>query len=161
MAKTKRNQVDNALPIIGWREWIALPELGIQQIKAKVDTGARSSALHAIEVETFQRDGKEMVRFKVHPQQRSSKETIVAEAEVLEYRSVKSSGGHQSRRPVISTTVQLLGRSWKIELTLAPRDEMGFRMLLGREAIRRELLVDPGRSYQNGRPARPKRKKKP
>ncbi|REK19416.1 MAG: ATP-dependent zinc protease [Planctomycetota bacterium] len=161
MAKRTRPQIDKApLPVIGWREWIALPELGIEQIKAKVDTGARSSALHAFDVETFQRHGKEMVRFKVHPQQRSSKQTIVAEAEVLEYRSVRSSGGHQSRRPVIVTTVQLLGRTWQIELTLAPRDEMGFRMLLGREATRRQVLVDPGRSYRNGRPARPKRKKK-
>ncbi len=145
---------------IGWREWVALPELGVKWIKAKVDTGARSSALHAFDVETFRRHGKEFVRFKVHPMQRNSKRTIVAEAEVLEYRQVRSSGGHQTRRPVILTKVELLGRSWPIELTLAARDEMGFRMLLGREAIRGHMVVDPGRSYFNGRPKMRKVKRK-
>jgi len=148
------------LPTIGWREWIALPELGIKQIKAKVDTGARSSALHAFDLETFRQDGNEMVRFTVHPMQRSGEKSIVAEARVLEYRSVKSSGGQQTRRPVIVTSIQLLGKTWKIELTLAARDEMGFRMLLGREAIRRQMVVDPGRSYLNGRPKKKKPKKK-
>jgi hypothetical protein len=148
------------LPTVGWREWIALPELGIKQIKAKVDTGARSSALHAFDLETFRRDGDEMVRFSVHPMQRSREKTVVAEAKVLEYRSVKSSGGQQTRRPVILTLIQLLGQTWSVELTLAARDEMGFRMLLGREAIRRQMVVDPGRSYLNGRLKTGKRKKK-
>jgi hypothetical protein len=148
------------LPTIGWREWIALPELGIKQIKAKVDTGARSSALHAFNLETFQQDGHEMVRFTVHPMQRSGDKAVVTEAKVLEYRSVRSSGGQQTRRPVILTLVQLLGLTWQIELTLAARDEMGFRMLLGREAIRRQMVVDPGRSYLNGRPKTKKRMKR-
>ena len=140
------------LATIGWREWVALPDLGVSYIKAKIDTGARSSALHAIDVETFSKDGKEMVRFRIHPRQRNSTETITAEAELLEYRQVRSSGGHVTKRPVILTPVQLLDRQFKIELTLASRAEMGFRMLLGREAVRPDFLVDAGRSYYGGRP---------
>lgn len=146
-----------ALPLIGWREWLALPKLGVTQIKAKVDTGARSSSLHAWDIEEFSRGGVRWVRFVLHPLQRSQEETIRAEARLLEYRTVRSSTGHQSLRPVIITPVDLLGQTWPIELTLASRDEMGFRMLLGREAVRNRFLVDPGASYVGGRP--PKRHK--
>ncbi|REJ70085.1 MAG: ATP-dependent zinc protease [Planctomycetota bacterium] len=156
----KPAKAEKVVPTIGWREWIALPNLGIKQIKAKVDTGARSSALHAVDLETFKRHGRDFVRFKVHPEQRNSKRTVIAEAEVLEYRKVKSSGGHQTRRPVILTSVSALGQTWEVELTLVSRDEMGFRMLLGREAIRRRMIVDPGRSFLNGRPKKKKAKKK-
>jgi len=148
------------LPVVGWREWVALPQLGIAFIKPKIDTGARSSSLHASEVEEFERDGKTFVRFKVHPIQRNKKFGVKAEAEVLEYRNVKSSSGQKSRRPVILTEIQILGRTWPIELTLANRDEMGFRMLLGREAVRGRFLVDAGKSYYGGKPLA-KRKKKP
>jgi hypothetical protein len=144
-------------PVIGWREWVTLPDLGIPSIKAKIDTGARSSCLHAVDVETFCRDGRTFVRFKVHPLQRTSKKTIESEAEVLEFRRVTSSSGHATMRPVIVTTLEVLGRRWRIEVTLADRAEMGFRMLLGREAVRKRLLVDPGKSYRNGRPAKPRR----
>ncbi len=147
-----------ALPLIGWREWIALPELGVTRIKAKVDTGARSSSLHAWEIEEFLRDGAPWVRFVVHPLQRSVEKTIRAEAKLLEYRPVRSSTGHQSLRPVIVTPIKLLGRVWSIELTLAGRDEMGFRMLLGREAVRGRFLVHPGASYFGGKL---KKRKKP
>jgi hypothetical protein len=133
---------------------VGLPDLGIAFVKAKVDTGARSSALHAFDVETFTRRGKEMVRFKVHPRQRDSTRTIGAEAEVRDRRHVRSSGGHRTLRPVIETTLELCGESWPIELTLVSRDAMGFRMLLGRQAIRRRLVVDPGRSFLAGRPPR-------
>ena len=143
---------DSHLPVIGWREWVALPELGISWTKAKVDTGARSSALHAFDLVRLERGGREFVRFQVHPVQRSTQETVVAEAEVIEYRRVTSSGGHHSLRPVILTTLEILGQKWTIELTLAARDAMGFRMLLGREAIRGRFLVDPSRSYFGGRP---------
>lgn len=136
---------------IGWREWIALPELGIDAIKAKVDTGARSSSLHAFNVEEFRRGGKRFVRFRVHPLQRNPRAFVESESELLEYRRVKSSGGHETLRPVIVTTVELLGQSWSIELTLASRDTMGFRMLLGRQAIQSRFLVDPGRSFRAGR----------
>lgn len=152
---------------IGWREWVSLPELGIDAVKVKIDTGARSSALHAFDVETFHRRGKTMIRFKVHPQQRDSRTTVSAVAELLEYRRVKSSGGHETLRPVVLTVVQLLGQSWPIELTLVSRDAMGFRMLLGRQAVRGRFLVDPGKSYLGGkRPgsgaaARPPGKKAP
>jgi hypothetical protein len=140
-----------ALPVIGWREWVALPELGIRAVKTKVDTGAASSSLHAIDVEEFVRAGRPMVRFRVHPLQRNARAFIQSEAELLEYRQVKSSGGHQTLRPVIVTTVELLGTRCRIELTLASRDTMGFRMLLGREALAGRFLVDSGRSFQGGK----------
>ena len=144
-------------PAIGWREWLALPELGIAAIKAKVDTGARSSALHAFDLETFERMGKPMIRFKVHPLQRNAQYTVSSEAELLELRSVRSSGGHESFRAVILTVAELLGQRWPIELTLANRDMMGFRMLLGRQAVRQRFVVDPGKSYLGGRRRKRKR----
>ena len=156
MPKKIRNIKD--LPVIGWREWVKLPDLGIRNIKVKVDTGARSSALHAYDVREFLKGDEEWVRFKIHPDQRSSKRTVTAEAKILEYRSVRNSGGKAARRPVILTTITLLDASWEIELTLANRDEMGFRMLLGREAVRGRLLIDPGGSYYGGRPKLKKRK---
>jgi hypothetical protein len=146
------------LPTIGWREWVSLPEFGIKRIKVKVDTGARSSSLHAFHLETFERDGATWVRFQVHPVQRKTVKTVTVECAVLEYRNVRSSNGKTSRRPVVVTTVELLGRQWPVELTLASRDEMGFRMLLGREAIRKRFLVDAGRSYCGGKPLRKKKK---
>jgi hypothetical protein len=140
------------LTVIGWREWVSLPGLGIAGIKAKVDTGARTSALHAYDIHRFRRRGQSMVRFKVHPLQRNTAQTVEAEAPVLDRRSVRSSGGHEQERIVIVTPLLLLGRTWEIELTLASRDAMGFRMLLGRQALRGHLVVDPGRSYLGGRP---------
>ena len=140
------------LPIIGWREWVGLPDLGIKQIKAKVDTGARSSSLHAFDLHEFEKDGVKWVKFKIHPLQRKTKKTIQASAKILEYRTVRSSSGYAQLRPVILTNVQLLGVKWPVELTLANRDEMGFRMLLGREAFRRRFLVDAGTSFYAGRP---------
>lgn len=139
------------LPIIGWREWLSLPELGIGQIKAKIDTGARSSALHAFHLEAFQRDSREMVRFQVHPNQRDSHYTITAEAQLVEWRHIRNSGGQGELRPVIQTAIELGGRRWNIELTLTNRDLMGFRMLVGRQALRRQFLVNPGRSYLLGK----------
>lgn len=142
------------LLVIGWREWVGLPDLGIESIKAKVDTGARSSSLHAFDVQEFDRDGKRWVRFKIHPVQKKSSSIVQAEAAVLDIRSVRSSSGRASLRPVIKTRVELLGVSWPIELTLANRDDMGFRMLLGRQAFRRRFIVDGGRSYYGGKPKR-------
>lgn len=138
------------LPIIGWREWLALPDLGVTVIKAKVDTGARSSALHAFHVELVRSGGRHMVRFQVHPRQRSTKPTVSCEAEVIDFRPIRTSSGHVSRRPVIVTHVELLGQTFPIELTLASRDTMGFRMLLGRQAVRDRFLIDPGRSFLAG-----------
>ncbi len=151
MKKPKR-AVHAARAVVGWREWVALPDLGVPMIKAKVDTGARSSAIHVSEMEAFRKRGREMVRFVIHPEQRNSTKSVWAEAEVFEWRRIKSSGGHASRRAVILTTVELLGQGWEIELTLASRDTMGFRMLLGRQAIRGRMVVDPGASYYGPRP---------
>ncbi len=140
------------LNTIGWREWIQLPQLDICNIKAKVDTGARSSSLHAYDIKFIEVDGKEIVKFKVHPIQRNTKIIVETQAPVLERRKVRSSNGKAVLRPVILTNYVIFGNSWPIELTLANRDEMGFRMLLGREAIRNRMLVDSGNSYYNGNP---------
>jgi hypothetical protein len=140
--------------VIGWREWVALPDLGIAAIKAKIDTGARSSSLHAVDVELFRRRRVQWVRFRVHPLQRNTRRTVSAEARVLDHRHIRSSSGHADQRPVIVTELELLGVRWPIELTLANRDSMGFRMLLGREALRGRALVDPSRSFLTGRSPR-------
>ena len=150
----------DARPTIGWREWVSLPVLGIPAIKAKIDTGARSSSLHAFDVETFRRGKDDWVRFHVHPLQRSTRAAVAGEARVLEYRRVRSSNGLAADRPVIVTEIELLGQRWPIELTLANRDEMGFRMLLGREALRRRLSEIPGRSYRAGIPRHVRRRKR-
>jgi hypothetical protein len=137
--------------VIGWREWCALPGLGVPLVKAKVDTGARSSALHAFDVERFERAGLPFVRFTVHPLQGDLLTTIRAEAQLLGQRVVKSSAGQKETRPVIATDVELGGRRFEIELTLTNRDAMGFRMLLGRQAVRGRFVVDPERSFAQGR----------
>jgi hypothetical protein len=135
------------LPIIGWREHIGLPLLHVNSIKAKIDTGARSSALHAFQIEEFRRNNQLMIRFQIHPLQRDNQKIITAEAELLEYRQIKSSNGQTQHRPVIVTTAQLGAQQWSIELTLTNRDVMGFRLLLGRQALRNRFLVDPGKSF--------------
>lgn len=148
--KPKTAEARSHLPIIGWREWLALPDLGISAIKVKIDTGARSSALHAFDIHSFEQDGQTILRFKIHPFQRNSHQTIMAEAPLLDQREVRNSGGHAELRPVISTTVQTRDQQWPIELTLTNRDVMGFRMLLGRQAVRDRFLVDAGASYLQG-----------
>jgi len=154
MRKKPRKKPKPPLPVIGWREWVGLPDLGIETIKAKVDTGARSSSLHAYDLHEYSEDGEKWVRFKVHPIQRNTRKIVEARAKVLEHRSVRSSSGKASVRPVIIADLSLRGQIWPVELTLANRDEMGFRMLLGREAFRRRFLVDAGRSYYGGVPKR-------
>lgn len=151
--------IKRQLTVIGWREWIGLPDLGIEAIKVKVDTGARSSSLHAYDLQEFERHGRKMVRFAIHPVQRSDTKVVETEAPLLEYRSVRSSTGRARTRPVIVTNITLLGQLWAVELTLANRDEMGFRMLLGRQAIRRRFLVDTSRSFYGGKPTRTNSKK--
>ncbi len=150
----------NSLPTIGWREYVSLPDLKIPAIKVKVDTGARSSSLHAFEMELYRKDGLDYVRFKIHPVQRNDQLVVEVETPVFDVRCVRSSSGESSARPVIVTVVELLGVAWPIELTLANRDQMGFRMLLGREAIRGRMLVDPSNSYFGGKPKRKKVKRK-
>lgn len=137
--------------LVGWREWIHLPELlDGGWIKAKVDTGARTSALHAWDVERFGREGVDWVRFSVHPRQHDDAHVVQAEAQLVEEREVRSSNGDVELRPVVRTTLALGVQRYGIELTLTKRDQMGFRMLLGRTAMARHLLVDPGSSYLLG-----------
>ncbi len=133
--------------VIGWREWVGLPDLGIDQIKVKVDTGARTSTLHAFKITPFIKDNAQYVRFFVHPVQRRRKPKIDCTALVVDQRRVTDSGGKSTERYVIRTTLWLGQKRWPTELTLTNRDEMGFRMLLGRQAIRRRCVVDPGRSF--------------
>ena len=141
-----------ALPLtLGWREWVALPGLNIPAIKAKVDTGARTSALHAFRMETFDNMGGEFVRFWIHPLRHLDLQ-VECEAPVVERRIVRDSGGHIEERPVIMTTVHAGARNWDIEVTLTSRDDMLFRMLLGRAAlVAGGFAVDPGSSYLLGR----------
>lgn len=143
-----------AHPVVGWREWIGLPDLGIDAIKAKVDTGARTSSLHALDIEEVVRDGVVHVQFQIHPKQRHRKPTVSAELPLVAYRQVRDSGGKSENRPVVETLIRLHGQEWPIELTLTRRDAMGFRMLLGRQAIRGRFVVDPGSSYSSGKHAR-------
>jgi hypothetical protein len=140
-----------AATTIGWREWVALPELGVAAVKAKIDTGARSSSLHAWDVRIVEGTGRRSrVRFVLHPRQRDLTETVEAEADLVAVRAVRSSNGEVENRPVIRTPLVLDGHRYAIELTLTRRDQMGFRMLLGRRALRRRFVIDPGRSFVCG-----------
>ncbi len=134
--------------LIGWREWVALPDLAISKIKAKIDTGARTSALHAINIEEENdHHGNKWVRFEVHPLQRNVKKTIKCRARLIEYRHVKDSSGDTTIRPVIKTALIVGKRSQVMELTLVSRHQMGFRLLLGRTALRKNFIIHPKRSY--------------
>ncbi|MGD9051546.1 MAG: ATP-dependent zinc protease [Desulfobacterales bacterium] len=150
MMKMKRQKLQPTA-IIGWKEWIELPGLHIPAVKAKIDTGARTSALHTFSLEEFQADGQQMVRFGIHPLQRRKDIACFCEAPVLAQRRVKNSGGHYEKRYVIQTTAKLGAVSWSIDITLTNRDPMLFRMLLGRKAVENRFLIHPGRSYLTGR----------
>ena len=128
--------------------------MGVEWIKAKLDTGARSSAIHAFDLQEFQRAGESWVRFSIHPWQRSAEDSTIAELPVHDRRVVRSSTGHAQERYVVLMDVRMLDRTVTAEMTLSRRDQMGFRLLIGREALRQGFLVDPGRSYLGGRPKR-------
>ena len=134
MARKSRRK---ELLTLGWREWVDLPDLGLERIKAKVDTGARTSALHAFEVRQFDEDGRRRVEFKMHPRQRDDKTVVVCRADVIDERVVRDSGGHTEKRWVIETPVTIGDETWSIEMT--------------RTAIRHRAVVDPSRSYLVGR----------
>lgn len=148
----------NELKILGWREWVSLPDLGIERIKVKVDTGARTSALHAFTIEEFTRENTPHVRFGIHPYQKRSDVEIYCETAIKDQRQVTDSGGHSELRYVIESRVKLGEMMWPIEITLTNRDSMGFRMLLGRTALRNTYLVNPTGSYLAS--LAPKRKRK-
>lgn len=143
----------------GWREWVSLPDLGVPWTKAKLDTGARSSAVHAFDLEAFERDGAEWVRFSIHPWQRSAEDAVEVELPVHDRRIVRSSSGHAEERYVVLMEILLLGRTVTAEVTLSRRDEMGFRFLIGRQALCQGFAVDSSRSYVGGRPRRVVRRK--
>lgn len=143
-------QIESQKRVLGWREWVALPDLAIPHIKAKVDTGAKTSALHSYYVEQFERSGAPWVRFGVHPLQASLDDAVHCEAPIKEIRRVTDSGGHAEMRPVIETTVVIDNQVRVIELTLTDRETMIFRMLLGRSALKRFFVVDSGRSFVLG-----------
>jgi hypothetical protein len=139
---------------IGWREWVSMPDLGVPEIKAKVDTGADNSSLHAFNLERFEADGVDLVRFEIHPRQRKRRPSIECVAEVARERKVKNPGGRTETRPVIRTTLVVAGEKIEALVNLTTRDEMTFRMLLGRRTLREHFIVDPGRSYLGSRPTR-------
>ena len=147
---------------LGWREWVSLPDIGIRQVKAKVDTGARTSALHAFEVRPYSDQGRDRVEFRMHPIQKDDNTIVTCNADIIDTRTVTDSGGHTELRPVILTSVLLGDLSKKIEITLTNRESMKFRMLLGRTAMLDDCIVDPAKSYQLGeiKRAEPNRREK-
>lgn len=152
MPEQTKHSIDR-LTLVGWREWTSLPDLGIPWIKAKVDTGARSSALHAFELDTVEQEDRLYARFSIHPIQNDSDTVLRCIAPIIDQRTVTDSGGHRELRYVIESSVTLAGTSWPVEFTLTNRENMKFRMLLGRTAMRGRLLVDPSQSFLHGRPA--------
>lgn len=146
--------------MVGWREWVSLPDLAVARIKAKLDTGARTSALHAEDIQIISGGHRKRVRFTIHPEQKTRRGAVRTEAQFLGFRRIKSSTGHEEERPIITTVLRLGTHEYLIEMSLARRDIMGFRLLLGRQAIRQHFLINPGRSFLTGnRP--PKKKKSP
>ncbi len=145
--------------VVGWREWVRLDPVGVPWIKAKVDTGARTSSLHAFHLQRYDRDGHPWVRFDVHPWQASEQDSVTVELPLHDVRTVRSSSGHAETRYVVLVRLVLAHRPVDAEVTLTDRDEMGFRMLVGREALVQGFLVDPSASYAGGRPERAVRRR--
>lgn len=137
--------------ILGKEEWVSLPLLGLPAVKTRVDSGAKTSSLHALNIRPFERDGERYVSFDIHPIQGNRTIILRAEAPVVDVRTVKNSGGQSERRYVVSTRMLIGNEEWEIEITLTNRDDMGFRMLLGRQAMASRALVDPSRSYMLGK----------
>jgi hypothetical protein len=144
--------------VLGWREFVGLPDLHVTKLKVKIDTGARTSALHAEDILFFRHRGRIRVRFKMFPVSRERTPEIVAEADLVGRRNVRSSTGLATERPVIRTVLSLGGKAWPIEVTLINREIMGYRMLLGREALRGRCVVDPQLSFALSKTKKTKKK---
>lgn len=142
--------------IIGWREWVSLPDLGLVAIKGKIDTGAKTSSLHAYDIETEVKGAKTYVNFKVHPLQRDVSVVVSCRALLVDKRVVTNSGGDAEERFVIRTSMVIAGIKKKIELTLTNRETMKYRMLIGRAALKR-FYIDPSQSYLSGKSIKQKR----
>ena len=143
--------INSELSSLGWREWVALPDLKLPAIKAKIDTGARTSSLHAFLIEPYRQDGVDMLRFLIHPIQRNQDLEVECHCPIFDQREVTDSGGHREMRYVIQSDFVIGADRWPIEMTLTNRDTMSFRMLLGRRAMENRFMVDPAASYVNGR----------
>ena len=144
-------QNNNEKLVLGWREWVALPDLGLPALKAKIDTGAKTSALHAFYTEQYQLDGVDMVKFLIHPIQKNFDFHVECHTPIVDFREVTDSGGHREMRYVNESNIVIGKRQWPIELTLTNRDTMRFRMLLGRRAMENQAVVEPEASYLNGK----------
>ena len=147
MKKNKKKEKQ----LIGWQEWVQLPELGIFAIKAKVDTGAKTSALHALDITTFQSDGQDFVSFTVVPLQRDRHVRLKCTAQLLGQKMVRSSTGEPEQRYAIRTPLVLANKVWDIDVTLTNREPLIFRMLLGREALASHCVIDPDKRFILGR----------
>lgn len=139
--------------LIGWREWIAFPAFGDFLVKAKVDTGARTTAIHATDIKAIEKDGKQLVVFALFPHQDDHDTFVRCTAPLAEKRVITDSGGHEEERFIIITEIGLGEYRWEVEISLTQRDDMGFRMLLGRTAVRNRFIIDPGKSYLEGKSA--------
>ena len=148
---TEAKKTKKGPTVIGWREWVGLPDLGGAVIRAKIDTGARTASIHAFGLEVFERDGQDYARFAIHPDHRSPGPAVIVETPVLGHRSVRNPGGRSEERPIIRTKIVIGGYRFMTEVNLTRRDTMGMPMLLGRQTVRRRFVVDPGRSYLIGR----------
>lgn len=143
----KKRKIIRPKLIAGWREWAHLPDLHIEKIKVKLDTGAKTSSLHAFDISTFTYMDEDWLRFDVHPIQDNDTITYTCTSPIVDYRWITSSSGHSQKRFIIQTTLTLGAFSSLIEISLANRDEMGFRMLVGRNALKGQILVDPSHSF--------------
>lgn len=150
----KTKEMENKLLVVGWREWVNFPEIDLANIKAKVDTGARTSCLHAFSIRPYEENGVQRVEFQTHPTQYDSQEVRTCNADVLDQRIVTNSGGQKEERWLIKTMLKIGSYSWPIEVTLSSRHDMKFRMLLGRTALRNRAMVDSARSYLIGKKAK-------
>ncbi len=141
------NESTHSNTLVGWREWVQLPAIGVPWIKAKIDTGAQTSSMHAYDQVVFEKDGQDWVRFSVHPWQKTDEDPVLVECPIRDRRKVRSSSGHVQERIVVLMQIVLAGREVTAEMTLSNRDQMGFRMLIGREALRHGFVVDSSRSF--------------